>query len=209
MASVAISNNVEITGTVDTVVTNPINAVVTNQVETEVTNIVDTNITNTSLSVNVNNTEVDVNVTNTTFDVNITNASVPVTGTVDTRVLNPISVTGSSVTASITSPVGAQPPTSAVAVANAISSTFSTGQKAVTNSALALGSSTTYRNGFALTNLSTSTASVFIGTASVTTSTGFELAIGASIVIPVQDIATIYVIAASAGTSTVSWIGFN
>jgi len=91
----------------------------------------------------------------------------------------------------------------------ALSTTFSNGQKAVTNSAATLGSTTAFKNGLALTCLSSSTASIFIGTSGVTTSNGYELAPGQSIVVPIQDIASIYVVAVASSTSTIAWIGFN
>lgn len=106
-------------------------------------------------------------------------------------------------------PIGVQTTASSISTTSALSTSFSTGQLAVTGSAQVLGASTAYKNGFALTNLSSSTASMFIGASGVTTTTGFELAPGTSLILPVQDISTVYVIAATAGTTTANWIGFN
>ena len=98
---------------------------------------------------------------------------------------------------------------SSISTVQALSTTFASGQLAVTASALALGSSTAFKNGFALTNTSASSASLFVGGSGVTVSNGFELAPGASLIIPVADISTIYVIAAAISTATASFIGFN
>lgn len=90
----------------------------------------------------------------------------------------------------------------------ALSSQFVTGQQSVTASALALnsGTATNFQNGVKVTCLSSSTVSVFLGKSTVTTGTGDELPPGQSVVLPIQDISSIYVIAASAA-ATVSWLG--
>lgn len=92
-----------------------------------------------------------------------------------------------------------------------LSTSITTGQQAVTNTAAKLngGVATSFTNGFRLKNLSTSTAPVFYGPSGVTTSTGDELAPGESVILPVADASTVYVIAVSAGTSTVSIAGLS
>jgi hypothetical protein len=89
-----------------------------------------------------------------------------------------------------------------------LSTSIVTGQQAVTATAAALnsGTATSWTNGFRLKNLSTSNASIFYGPSGVTTSTGDELAAGESVIIPVANIASVFVIAASTG-STASWTG--
>lgn len=99
--------------------------------------------------------------------------------------------------------VGAANP---LVVAGSISTALVTGQLAVTATAQALGSATAYKNGIAVTNLSSGAVSIFIGPTGVTTSTGFELQVGSSLVLPVQDLSKIFVIASTTG-STISWIG--
>jgi len=115
----------------------------------------------------------------------------------------------SAIPVSISSPLGVQTPSNSVSTLTALSTLFGTGQLAVTASALALGASTSFKNGFALANLSSSTASLFVGGSGVTTSTGYEIAPGTSLVIPVQDISTVYVVAAVISTATACWIGFD
>lgn len=85
---------------------------------------------------------------------------------------------------------------------------FQTGQQAVTASAAKLnaGTPTNLANSFRLKNLSTSTAPIFYGSATVTTSTGDELVPGEAVVLPIADMSTVYVVAAATG-STVSWVG--
>lgn len=88
-----------------------------------------------------------------------------------------------------------------------INSQFSTGQLAVTASAQPLSASiTSFSGGVKITNLSTSSLSIFLGGSSVTTSTGDELPAGQSVVLPIININSLYVIASSTG-STISWLG--
>jgi hypothetical protein len=87
--------------------------------------------------------------------------------------------------------------------------TFVTGQQAITGAAAKLnaGSPTNLSKGFRLKNLSTSTAPMFYGNSGVTTTTGDELAPGESVVLPIADLSTVYVIATTSGTTKVSWVG--
>jgi hypothetical protein len=104
---------------------------------------------------------------------------------------------------------GPAAPGASVSVTQAESVTFATGQQAVTGTAAKLngGTATSWGNGFRLKCLSTSTASLFYGPSGVTTSTGDELAPGESVVLPMSDISSVYVIAVSASTATASWVG--
>lgn len=90
----------------------------------------------------------------------------------------------------------------------ALSSQFTTGQQAVTASAVQLnsGTATNFQNGVKLTCLSSSTVSAFIGKSGVTTSTGDELPPGQSVILPIADISSVYVIATGTG-ATLSWLG--
>lgn len=104
------------------------------------------------------------------------------------------------------SPLGVQSSSNSISTLSALSTSFATGQLAVTAVAQALGSATSYKNGVVLTNMSSSSTSVFVGPSGVTTTTGFELQVGSSIILPIQDISTIYAIASAVG-SRVSYLG--
>lgn len=88
-------------------------------------------------------------------------------------------------------------------------SQFQTGQQAVTNAAVALngGTRTAFSGGIVLKNLTASTTSLFYGITGVTTNTGCELPPGAADTLPISDISSVYIIAASNSTATVSWVG--
>lgn len=90
-----------------------------------------------------------------------------------------------------------------------LTSQFTTGQQAVTTVATALngGSLTQFTAGVKLTCLSNSTASLFMGTAGVTTSTGDELPPGSSVVLPISDVSGLYVVATANSTTMISWLG--
>ena len=83
--------------------------------------------------------------------------------------------------------------------------TILAGQKAVTATAAALATNTLV-NGLCIEALSTNLISVFIGPSGVTTSTGLELAAGATYCPSVSNSNAIYVIASTTGAS-VSWSG--
>ena len=107
---------------------------------------------------------------------------------------------------------GAGPTTPALAssVAQAQSTTLVTGQKAVTNTAAALASSASYKNGIKLTCLATSTAPLYYGPSGVTATGatgGDELPAGTSVILPIADPAAIFVIAAANSTTTLSFAG--
>lgn len=87
-----------------------------------------------------------------------------------------------------------------------VSPYLTNGQQAVTAAAVALPS-TLFSNEVRIRNISTSTASVFVGTSAVTATTGHEIPVGGEIVLKVQNLNQVYVIAAAAGTSRVSWVG--
>ena len=107
--------------------------------------------------------------------------------------------------------VGPQLPAVSNSMVAALSTSFAAGQQAVTGTAAKLnsGTSTSFKNGFLLTNLSTSSASMFIGGSGVTTSAGYEIAAGISISVPIADLSTIYVIASGSSVATASWIGLS
>jgi hypothetical protein len=86
-----------------------------------------------------------------------------------------------------------------------LSSTILSGQQAVTTGDVALATNT-LTHGICVSAFSTNTASVFIGTTGVTTSTGLELAAKASTCLAVSNSNAVHVIAA-AGGSSVSWVG--
>jgi len=107
--------------------------------------------------------------------------------------------------------IGVTTPSASVSFVNSQSTSFAVGQQAITNAAAKLngGTATAFKNGFVLRNMSTSTASFFYGLVGVTSTTGDEIIPGGSVVIPVADISTVYVIAVSSGTARASWGGFN
>jgi hypothetical protein len=92
-----------------------------------------------------------------------------------------------------------------------LSATFAAGQQATTATAAKLngGTSTAFTNGVQVKNLSTSSATLFLGGSGVTTTNGYELAVGESIPLPIADVSTLYQIAAGASTATACWIGCN
>lgn len=86
------------------------------------------------------------------------------------------------------------------------STQFLTGQQSVNSVAAPLnnGVATSFASGIKLTCLATSAYPLFIGDSSVTLSTGDELAPGSSVILPIYDVSTIYVISQGA---TISWLG--
>jgi hypothetical protein len=82
-------------------------------------------------------------------------------------------------------------------------STFTAGQQAVTASAAALPSAV-LTTGVVLTN--NATATVYLGTSGVTSSTGYALVSGASIGLAVQNLNVVYIIG-TASTGNLSYIG--
>ncbi len=87
-------------------------------------------------------------------------------------------------------------------------SPIATGQKAVNSTVGALtAASTSFAKGFKLTNLSTSNDPLFYGTATVSATTGDELAPGASVVLTMSDASLIGLICAGSGTATASFAG--
>ena len=91
-----------------------------------------------------------------------------------------------------------------------MASQFKTGQLAVTGSAQQVSSTaTSFSGGVKLTNLSSSSVSIFLGnSSSVTTSTGDELPVGQSVILPLGDLSSVYLIASGTG-STLSWLGIS
>jgi hypothetical protein len=81
--------------------------------------------------------------------------------------------------------------------------TFASGQQAVTATAAALPSSALV-NGVVITN--GSTATVYIGGSGVTSSTGYALAVGATVGIGVAQLSAIYIVG-TASSGNVSYIG--
>lgn len=79
------------------------------------------------------------------------------------------------------------------------------GQQTVSTSAAAL-SPGVLTQGVILGSLSTNTVSIFVGTAAVTTATGYELQPGASVGVAVADTSDIFVICASS-SPVVTWLG--
>lgn len=81
------------------------------------------------------------------------------------------------------------------------------GQASVTSLASAISASpTNFTNGVILECISSAPVSIFVGfTSSVSTSTGFELPPGASIVLPIFDLSSVFVVSSSSATLT--WIG--
>ena len=90
-----------------------------------------------------------------------------------------------------------------------MSSQLLTAQQSVTASAVALnsGTATAFTNGIVITNSASSAASVFIGIVGVTISTGLEIPSGSSVVLPIQDVSSLYVIAVASSGNTISWLG--
>lgn len=88
---------------------------------------------------------------------------------------------------------------------NALPTALVNNQQTVTGSAVALPSGA-LTQGVILESLSTNTVSVFVGGTGVTTSTGYELQVGASVGIAVSDTSKIFVICAST-SPVVTWIG--
>lgn len=86
-----------------------------------------------------------------------------------------------------------------------LSSTILSGQQSVTTGDVALATNT-LTHGICVTAFSTNTASVFVGTTGVSTSTGLELPAKASTCLAVSNSNAVHVIAA-AGGSSVSWVG--
>lgn len=86
---------------------------------------------------------------------------------------------------------------------NVAGTTILNGQVSVTTTATAIRFTQAARRYIIIKNHSTSGAAVFIGTTSVTTANGIELAIGESITIDTQD--EIYARTA-AGTATIGWL---
>ncbi len=94
-------------------------------------------------------------------------------------------------------------------VAPSLSASLVTGQKDVTNVAAQLTAApTAFSQGFRLANLSTSISPIFFGPAGVTAATGDEIPVGQSVVLPVADASTIYVITA-ASTARASFSGYS
>lgn len=66
--------------------------------------------------------------------------------------------------------------------------------------------STALRDGVWVQALSTNSGTLYIGGSGVTTSTGYPLAAGASVFVPIDDLSKIYAIG-SADNQAVRWIG--
>jgi hypothetical protein len=87
-------------------------------------------------------------------------------------------------------------------VADNLGTSTKYGRATSSGSATSLGSTQTIKNGMIITALSTNSASVYLGDASVTTSTGYELQAGGAVSIAISDPSAVYVV----GTGTVCWI---
>lgn len=85
--------------------------------------------------------------------------------------------------------------------------TLISGQKAVTGSAAAISTTVSCKT-LTIHALSTNAISVFVGSSGVSTSTGYELAPGDSVTIPINNLDLVYTIASTTGAS-VQWLGTN
>jgi hypothetical protein len=113
-----------------------------------------------------------------------------------------------ALSAQIPAALGPTTPAASLSTVQALSAAIVTGQKAVTTSVAALATTATYKNGIKLTNLSTSASSIFYGPSGVSATTGDELPVGQSVVLPLADPALIFVITAS-GTATATFAGLS
>lgn len=120
-----------------------------------------------------------------------------------------LDATVAALSAKLPTALGPATPANSLSVAGAISTSITYGQTSVNGTAAKVSSSTTnFKGGFYLTNLSTSADPIFYGDASVTTSTGDELPAGQKVFVPIADASTVYAICAASGTTKATFAGF-